>query len=61
MDPIWNDMQQIKNSNIIFSPIVQSIINKDANTIYEICKSEARKYYPQWILKRIISKIFEYI
>lgn len=61
MEPIWNDMQQIKNSNIIFSPIVQSIINKDANTIYEICKSEARKYYPQWILKRIISKIFEYI
>lgn len=61
MDPIWNDMQQIKSSNTFFSPIVQSIINKDANTIYEICKSEVRKYYPQWILKRIISKIFKYV
>lgn len=61
MDPIWNDIKQIKNSNTFFSPIVQSIINKDANTIYEICKSEARKYYPQWILKRIISKILSFI
>lgn len=59
MDPIWSDIQQIKNSNIIASSIVQAIINKDANIIYAICKSETRKYYPQWLLKRIISNIFD--
>lgn len=61
MDPIWSDIQDIKNYNTIFSPIIQAIINKDGNTIYEICKSETRKYYPQWILKRIISKILNFI
>jgi len=61
MDPIWSDIQQIKNPNIIASPIVQAIINKDANTIYEICKSETRKYYSQWLLKRIISKILNFV
>lgn len=61
MDPIWSDIQQIKNANIIASPIVQAIINKDANTIYEICKSETRKYYSQWLLKRIISKILNFV
>ena len=61
MDSIWNDIQQIKNSNIIASPIVQAVINKDANTIYRLCKSETRKYYPQWILKRVISKILSLI
>lgn len=61
MDSIWNDIQQIKNSNIIASPIVQAVINKDANTIYTSCKSETRKYYPQWILKRVISKILSLI
>lgn len=60
-DPIWNDIQQIKDPKIIVSSIVQAIINKDANTIYEICKSETKKYYPQWLLKRIISKIFDFI
>lgn len=60
-DSIWNDMQQIKDSNIITSLIVQAIINKDANTIYEICKSDIKKYYPQWILKRIISKLLNLI
>lgn len=60
-DPVWSDIQQIKNPNIITSPIVQAIINKDANTIYEICKSDTKKYYPQWILKRIISKILNII
>lgn len=60
-DPIWSDIQQIKNSNIIASSIVQAIINKDANAIYEICKSEIRKYYPQWLFKRIISKIFDFV
>lgn len=60
-DPIWNDIQQIKDPKIIVSSIVQVIINKDANTIYEICKSETKKYYPQWLLKRIISKIFDFI
>lgn len=61
MDSIWNDIQQIKNSNIIASPIVQAVINKDANTIYRLCKSETRNYYPQWILKRVISKILSLI
>lgn len=61
MDPIWIDIQQIKSSNIIASPIVQAIINKDANTIYRLCKSGIRKYYPQWILKRIVSKILSLI
>lgn len=61
MNPIWNDMQQIKNPNIIDSSIVQAIINKDANTIYRLCKSKTRKYYPLWILKRIISKILNII
>lgn len=56
-DPIWNDMQQIKDPNIITSSIVQAIINKDANTIYELCQSNTKRYYPQWILKRIISKV----
>lgn len=56
-DPVWNDIQQIKNPNIITSPIVQAIINKDANAIYELCQSDTKKYYPQWILKRIVSKI----
>mgnify|MGYP000123132773 FL=1 len=60
-DSVWSDIQQIKNPNIITSPIVQAIINKDANTIYEICKSDTKKYYPQWILKRIISKILNII
>lgn len=60
-DPIWNDIQQIKNAKIIASPIVQAIINKDANTIYELCQSDTKKYYPQWILKRIISKILNII
>lgn len=59
MDSVWNDIQQIKDSNI--SSIVQAIINKDANTIYEICKKDTKKYYPQWILKRIISKILNLI
>lgn len=59
MDSVWNDIQQIKDSNI--SSIVQAIINKDANTIYEICKRNTKKYYPQWILKRIISKILNLI
>jgi len=57
MNPIWNDMQQIKNAKIIASPIVQAIINKDANTIYELCQSDTKKYYPQWNLKKIISKM----
>ena len=35
-------IKQIKDSNTIFSSIVQSIINKDANTIYEICKSDTK-------------------
>ena len=61
MDPIWNDIQQIKNPNIIASPIVQAIIHKDANAIYELCQSDTKKYYPQWILKRIISKILNII
>lgn len=60
-DPIWNDIQQIKDTNIITSPIVQAIINKDTNTIYEICKSDLKKYYPRWTLKRIISKILSLI
>lgn len=60
-DPIWNDMQQIKDSNIISSSIVKAIINKDANTIYEMCKSDTKKYYLLWILKRIISKILNLI
>lgn len=59
MDSVWNDIQQIKDSNI--SSIVQAIINKDANTIYEICKKDTKKYYPQWMLKRIISKILNLI
>lgn len=62
IDPIWSDIQQIQNSpKNIPSPIIQAIINKDANTIYEICKSDTKKYYPQWILKRIISKILNLI
>lgn len=62
MDPIWNDIQQIQNfPNTLHSPIVQAIIKKDANTIYEICKSDTEKYYPQWILKRIVSKILSFI
>lgn len=61
MNPIWNDIQQIKDSNIIASPTVKAIINKDANTIYEICKNDIKKYYPQWILKRIISQILSLI
>lgn len=61
IDPIWSDIQHIKNSNIIASSIVQAIIIKDANTLYELCKSETQKYYPQWILKRIISKILKNI
>lgn len=61
MNPIWNDIQQIKDSNIIASSTVKAIINKDANTIYEICESDIKKYYPQWILKRIISKILNLI
>lgn len=60
-DPVWSDIQQIKNSNIIAFPIVQAIINKDANAIYELCQSDTKKYYPQWILKRIISKILNII
>ena len=60
-DPVWNDIQQIKNPNIITSPIVQAIINKDANAIYELCQSDTKKYYPQWILKRIVSKILNII
>lgn len=60
-DPVWNDIQQIKGPKIIVSSIVQAIINKDANTIYEICKSETRKYYSQWLLKRIISKILNFV
>ena len=28
-DPVWNDIHQIKDPNIIASPIVQTIINKD--------------------------------
>lgn len=52
---------KLKDPKIIVSSIVQVIINKDANTIYEICKSETKKYYPQWLLKRIISKIFDFI
>ena len=54
-------MQQIKDSNIISSSIVKAIINKDANTIYEMCKSDTKKYYLLWILKRIISKILNLI
>lgn len=61
MNSIWGDIQQIKNSNTINSSITQAIINKDANTIYEICKRDTKKYYPQWILKRIISKILNLI
>lgn len=61
MDPIWSDIQQIKTPNIIASPIVQAIIHKDANAIYELCQSDTKKYYPQWILKRIISKILNII
>lgn len=62
MDPIWNDIQQIQNfPNTLHSPIVQAIIKKDANTIYEICKSDTEKYYPQWILKRIVSKILSFV
>ena len=60
-DPVWNDIQQIKNPNIITSPIVQAIITKDANAIYELCQSDTKKYYPQWILKRIVSKILNII
>lgn len=60
-DPVWSDIQQIKNPNIITSPIVQAIINKDANTIYEICKININKYYPQWLVKKIISKILNII
>lgn len=61
MDPVWSDIQQIKNPNIIASPIVQAIIHKDANAIYELCQSDTKKYYPQWILKRIICKILNII
>lgn len=60
-DPVWSDIQQIKNPNIITSPMVQAIINKDANAIYELCQRDTKKYYPQWLLKRIISKIFDFI
>lgn len=60
-DPVWSDIQQIKNPNIITSPMIQAIINKDANAIYELCQRDTKKYYPQWILKRIISKIFDFI
>ena len=60
-DPVWDDIQQIKDPKIIVSSIVQAIINKDANIIYERCKSETRKYYPQWLLKRIISKLFDIV
>lgn len=60
-DSVWSDIQQIKNPNIIASPIVQAIIHKDANTIYELCQSDTKKYYLQWILKRIISKILNII
>lgn len=58
---IWNDIQEIKDSNIISSSIIRAIINKDATTIYEICKSNTKKYYLRWILKRIISKILNII
>lgn len=37
-DPIWNDIQQIKDPKIIVSSIVQAIINKDANTIMRYVK-----------------------
>lgn len=61
MDPIWSDIQQIKNPNIIASPIVQAIINKDVNTIYKLCKSEIKKCHSRWILKKVISKILNII
>ncbi|WP_278965109.1 glycosyltransferase family 2 protein [Phocaeicola coprocola] len=62
MDPIWNDIQQIQNfPNTLSSPIVQAIINKDTNTIYEICKINTNKYYPQWLAKRMMSKILNII
>lgn len=60
-DPVWSDIQQIKTFKIIASPIVQAIINKDANAIYELCQSDTKKYYSQWILKKIISKILNII
>jgi glycosyltransferase involved in cell wall biosynthesis len=62
MDPIWNDIQQIQNfPNILHSPIVQAIIKKDTNTIYKICKMDTEKYYFKWLLKKIISKILNFI
>lgn len=60
-DPVWSDIQEIKDSKIIAYSIVQAIINKDANTIYDLCQSDTKKYYPQWTLKRIISKILNII
>lgn len=61
-DPVWGDIQQIQNfPDTLNSPIVQAIIKKDASTIYEICKSDIQKYYPQWMLKRIISKILNFM
>lgn len=60
-DPVWNDIHQIKDPNIIASPIVQTIINKDTNTLYALCQSDTKKYYPQWLLKNVISKILNII
>lgn len=61
IDPIWGDIQQIKNFNIITSSIVQAIINKDANTIHGICKRDTKRYYIQWTIRRIISKMLNLI
>lgn len=61
-NPIWNDIQNIQNfPNTLRSSIVKAIIDKDAHIIYKICKNDIEKHYPQWILKRIISKILNFI
>ncbi|MEQ3145316.1 hypothetical protein, partial [Phocaeicola coprocola] len=52
------EKQPIKSSwrKIEWLPIVQAIINKDANAIYELCQSDTKKYYSQWILKKLYLK-----
>lgn len=60
-DPLWNDIQQISNTNVTTSSVVQAIINKDAYSIYKFCLSDTKKYYPQWVLKRFISKVLSII
>ena len=57
-DVIWIDQNLSKDKD---KPIVQAILRKDANYLFEICNQEVRKSYPIWIVKRFVSKLLTII